>query len=89
MRNHDNNKNNNINHIISGKDKCKGKEGPSKNNNISASFKVGLQLCVGHIGCYLRQGKYTIYMVAGAPVYLADVLEYFCTEILKFSNNSA
>jgi len=47
--------------------------------------KAGLQFPVGRIGRYLRQGKYATRMGAGAPVYLAAVLEYLCAEILELA----
>uniref|UniRef100_A0A7R9WM75 Histone H2A n=1 Tax=Pseudictyota dubia TaxID=2749911 RepID=A0A7R9WM75_9STRA len=55
----------------------------------SASAKAGLQFPVGRIGRYLRQGKYATRMGAGAPVYLAAVLEYLCAEILELAGNAA
>ena len=55
----------------------------------SSSAKAGLQFPVGRIGRYLRQGKYCSRMGAGAPVYLAAVLEYLCAEILELAGNAA
>ena len=50
---------------------------------------LGLQFPVGRIGRYLRQGKYAKRMGAGAPVYLAAVLEYLTAEILELAGNAA
>jgi len=52
-------------------------------------YKAGLQFPVGRIGRYLRKGKYATRMGAGAPVYLAAVLEYLCAEILELAGNAA
>ena len=52
-------------------------------------MKAGLQFPVGRIGRYIRQGKYATRMGAGAPVYLAAVLEYLCAEILELAGNAA
>lgn len=72
--------------IISGKGK--GGRGDKK-AATSSSSKAGLQFPVGRIGRYLRQGKYATRMGAGAPVYLAAVLEYLCAEILELAGNAA
>jgi len=50
---------------------------------------LGLQFPVGRIGRYLRNGKYAKRMGAGAPVYLAAVLEYLTAEILELAGNAA
>jgi len=68
----------------------KGKGGRGdKKSSVSSSQKAGLQFPVGRIGRYLRQGKYATRMGAGAPVYLASVLEYLCAEILELAGNAA
>jgi histone H2A len=68
----------------------KGKGGRGdKKASVSSSQKAGLQFPVGRIGRYLRQGKYATRMGAGAPVYLASVLEYLCAEILELAGNAA
>jgi histone H2A len=71
-----------------GKGKGKGGRGDKK-QSTSSSSKAGLQFPVGRIGRYLRQGKYATRMGAGAPVYLAAVLEYLCAEILELAGNAA
>jgi len=67
----------------------KGKGGRGEKKSTTASAKAGLQFPVGRIGRYLRQGKYATRMGAGAPVYLAAVLEYLCAEILELAGNAA
>ena len=68
----------------------KGKGGRGdKKTSISSSTRAGLQFPVGRIGRYLRQGKYATRMGAGAPVYLAAILEYLCAEILELAGNAA
>jgi histone H2A len=71
-----------------GKGKGKGGRGDKK-TSISSSTRAGLQFPVGRIGRYLRQGKYATRMGAGAPVYLAAILEYLCAEILELAGNAA
>ncbi len=71
-----------------GKGKGKGGRGDKK-QSTSSSTKAGLQFPVGRIGRYLRLGKYTTRMGAGAPVYLAAVLEYLCAEVLELAGNAA
>jgi histone H2A len=68
----------------------KGKGGRGdKKSSTSSSSKAGLQFPVGRIGRFIRQGKYATRMGAGAPVYLAAVLEYLCAEILELAGNAA
>jgi histone H2A len=74
--------------LFIGKGKGKGGRGGDKKSTTS-SAKAGLQFPVGRIGRYLRQGKYATRMGAGAPVYLAAVLEYLTAEILELAGNAA
>ncbi|KAL0248339.1 hypothetical protein GEMRC1_003575 [Eukaryota sp. GEM-RC1] len=53
------------------------------------SYKAGLQFPVGRIRRYLREGKYAERIGAGAPVYMAAVLEYLTAEVLELSGNAA
>ncbi|KAL4855219.1 Histone H2AX [Chlorella vulgaris] len=56
---------------------------------VSSSAKAGLQFPVGRIARYLKKGRYAERIGAGAPVYLAAVLEYLAAEVLELSGNAA
>lgn len=62
---------------------------PSTTKKTSSSTKAGLQFPVGRIGRYLKKGRYAQRVGAGAPVYLASVLEYLTAEILELAGNAA
>lgn len=51
----------------------------------SRSSKAGLQFPVGRIARFLKAGKYAERVGAGAPVYLAAVLEYLAAEVVFLS----
>jgi len=70
-----------------GKGKAKGKHTSQK--QTSRSSKAGLQFPVGRIARYLKRGRYTERVGAGAPVYLAAVLEYLAAEVLELAGNAA
>ncbi|KAJ1422714.1 histone-fold-containing protein, partial [Ochromonadaceae sp. CCMP2298] len=53
------------------------------------SSKAGLQFPVGRISRYLKKGKYATRVGAGAPVYLAAILEYLTAEVLELAGNAA
>ncbi|CAK9150301.1 unnamed protein product [Ilex paraguariensis] len=55
----------------------------------SRSAKAGLQFPVGRIARFLKAGKYAERVGAGAPVYLAAVLEYLAAEVLELAGNAA
>jgi histone H2A len=62
---------------------------PAATKKTSSSSKAGLQFPVGRIGRYLKRGRYAPRVGAGAPVYLASVLEYLTAEILELAGNAA
>lgn len=55
----------------------------------SRSSKAALQFPVSRVHRFLRQGKYTEHIAAGAPVYLAAVLECLVAKVLELSGNAA
>ena len=70
----------------------KGKGGRAKKargKSVSRSAKAGLQFPVGRIARYLKKGRYAKRVGAGAPVYVAAVVEYLCAEILELAGNAA
>lgn len=61
---------------------AKGGRGKAKSSkSVSRSQKAGLQFPVGRIARFLKNGKYADRVGAGAPVYLAAVLEYLAAEV--------
>ncbi|KAF8761749.1 Histone 2A [Rhizoctonia solani] len=66
-----------------------GKAGSSEAKTQSRSAKAGLQFPVGRIHRMLKKGNYAQRVGAGAPVYLAAVLEYLAAEILELAGNAA
>ena len=70
-----------------GKKSGRGKRSGEK--SVSRSSKAGLQFPVGRIHSQLRAGRYARRVGAGAPVYMAAVLEYLAAEILELAGNAA
>ncbi|XP_078471821.1 uncharacterized protein LOC144733692 [Lampetra planeri] len=71
---------------MSGRGKTGGK---SRAKAKSRSSRAGLQFPVGRVHRLLRKGNYAQRVGAGAPVYLAAVLEYLSAEILELAGNAA
>ena len=70
---------------MSGRDKG----GKAKTKQKSRSSRAGLQFPVARIHRMLRCGNYAAHSSAGAPVYLAAVMEYLAAEILELAGNAA
>ena len=67
----------------------KGGKSAAATKSKSRSSKAGLQFPVGRVHRFLRKGNYAQRVGAGAPVYLAAVLEYLTAEILELAGNAA
>uniref|UniRef100_UPI00358F68C1 late histone H2A.L3-like n=1 Tax=Myxine glutinosa TaxID=7769 RepID=UPI00358F68C1 len=63
--------------------------GKTRSKAKSRSSLAGLQFPVSRVHRHLRKGNYAKRIGAGAPVYLAAVLEYLAAEILELAGNAA
>merc|ERR1712010_100031 len=66
----------------------KGKSSASR-RSVSRSARAGLQFPVGRIARFMKQGRHAARVGAGAPVYLAAVMEYLSAEVLELAGNAA
>jgi len=67
----------------------RGKGGKVRTKAKTRSSRAGLQFPVGRMHRLLRKGNYAKRVGAGAPVYLAAILEYLSAEILELAGNAA
>jgi len=67
----------------------RGKGGKARSKAKSRSSRAGLQFPVGRVHRLLKGGNYAERVGAGAPVYLAAVMEYLAAEILELAGNAA
>lgn len=67
----------------------RGKGAKQRSKAKSRSARAGLQFPVGRVHRFLRKGNYAERVGAGAPVYLAAVMEYLAAEILELAGNAA
>ncbi|KPV75324.1 uncharacterized protein RHOBADRAFT_43829 [Rhodotorula graminis WP1] len=69
--------------------KSSGGKNGDKTTRPSRSTKAGVLFPVGRIHRFLRKGAYAPRIGAGAPIYLAAVLEYLAAEVLELAGNAA
>jgi histone H2A len=67
----------------------RGKKAAAGGKKSTSSQKAGLQFPVGRVARYMRKQRVASRIGAGAPVYLAAVLEYLAAEILELAGNAA
>ncbi|CAN1195408.1 Probable histone H2A.5 [Linum perenne] len=66
-----------------------GRRGGDRKKSVSKSARAGLQFPVGRVFRFLKKGRYSQRYGAGAPIYLAAVLEYLAAEVLELAGNAA
>merc|ERR1712080_533474 len=69
--------------------KGRGKGKASATRPMTKAARAGLQFPVGRIARFLKASKAASRVGAGAPVYLAAVLEYLAAEVLELAGNAA
>jgi histone H2A len=79
---------------MTGKGKAEGDKtgrgkGKKSSKSVTRSSRAGLQFPVGRLSRFLKDERYASRIGAGAPVYLAAVLEYLAAEILELAGNAA
>lgn len=69
--------------------KGKGGRGNMEGKTMSRSARAGITFPVGRMARYMRDMRIADRIGAGAPVYLAAVIEYLTAEILELAGNAA
>ncbi len=69
--------------------KGRGKGKASASRPMTKAARAGLQFPVGRIARFLKKNRSAARVGAGAPVYLAAVLEYLAAEVLELAGNAA
>ncbi|KAL1415038.1 hypothetical protein MTO96_006986 [Rhipicephalus appendiculatus] len=75
--------------MSSTRDKTAGGKTLKHRKQQSRSSRAGLTFPVGRIHRLLRHGNYSERVSAGAPVYLAGVLEYLTADLLELAGMAA
>lgn len=63
--------------------------GQAKKKSKTRSEKAGLVFPVGRIERHLKHGRFAKRIGAGAPIFMAAVLEYLTAEVLELAANIA
>merc|ERR1711981_787303 len=83
------NKTNLLKHTMPAKHGRGGKGKASTSRPMTKAARAGLQFPVGRIARFMKKGRHAERVGAGAPVYLAAVLEYLAAEVLELAGNAA
>merc|ERR1711920_435993 len=65
------------------------KKGGKGQKSTTRSARAGVQFPVGRIARYMREAGLAKRIGAGAPVYVAAVMEYLTAELLELAGNAA
>ncbi|KAH7982343.1 histone H2A-beta, sperm [Rhipicephalus sanguineus] len=75
--------------MSSGRNSSGGGKTSKPEKQQTRSSRAGVTFPVGRIHRMLKKGNYAERVSAGAPVYLAGVLEYLAAEVIELAGNAA